>query len=443
MAIIFDKTNKLVTLESPIIEVTIQELINAIRDFEDDWQGIDIYKIADCAGKEDLGGEVKVGITLTLLEWKIKFEDRGGPTTILCKITGGNLVAVDENGNAIDPVEPSDYVMVMITSSSSATLQELGAIQYSSFNGGVTVDVVNGVPGTDFPKGTSEEPVNNTADALLIATERGFDTLYVVGDITLDAGTDFLEVIFVGASKTKSLITIDTNADVENCEFYDAEITGVLDGGNVLKNCLINNLTYVNGYIEQCVLGTGTITLGGNAEAHFLDCWSGVVGAAMPSIDMGGAGQGLGMRNYNGAIKLKNKTGAESVSIDLNSGRVILESTVTNGKVITRGVGLLVDEAEGRITTGTWNGVTITNQLVNPQNVADGIWDGLISEHLGSGSFGEAIEFLKAMEGGKWKIVNNQMIFYKADNVTEVARFNLYDISGSAAMEDIYERRRV
>lgn len=36
------------------------------------------------------------------------------------------------------------------------------------------------------------------------------------------------------------------------------------------------------------------------------------------------------------------------------------------------------------------------------------------------------LDFVKDIEGGKWKIENNQMIFYKADNVTEIARFNLF-----------------
>ncbi|MCK4527728.1 right-handed parallel beta-helix repeat-containing protein, partial [candidate division WOR-3 bacterium] len=35
------------------------------------------------------------------------------------------------------------------------------------------------------------------------------------------------------------------------------------------------------------------------------------------------------------------------------------------------------------------------------------------------------LAFLAAIEGGRWKIISNQMIFYKEDNVTEVARFNL------------------
>ena len=51
--------------------------------------------------------------------------------------------------------------------------------------------------------------------------------------------------------------------------------------------------------------------------------------------------------------------------------------------------------------------------------------------------------FIKAIEGGRWKIENNQMIFYEPDNVTEVARFNLYNKDGQPAKESIYERKRI
>ena len=59
------------------------------------------------------------------------------------------------------------------------------------------------------------------------------------------------------------------------------------------------------------------------------------------------------------------------------------------------------------------------------------------------GDIEERLTFLKDIEGGRWKIEGNQMIFYKSDNVTEVARFNLFNEGGVAAMKNLYERKRV
>jgi hypothetical protein len=41
---------------------------------------------------------------------------------------------------------------------------------------------------------------------------------------------------------------------------------------------------------------------------------------------------------------------------------------------------------------------------------------------------------------GRWRIVNNQMIFYKDDNTTEVVRFDLFDDAGNPTMDAVFER---
>ena len=55
------------------------------------------------------------------------------------------------------------------------------------------------------------------------------------------------------------------------------------------------------------------------------------------------------------------------------------------------------------------------------------------------------LTFLKDIEGGRWKLdeATNQMVFYKADNVTEVCRFNMFDKDGNLATENVFERVRV
>ena len=45
--------------------------------------------------------------------------------------------------------------------------------------------------------------------------------------------------------------------------------------------------------------------------------------------------------------------------------------------------------------------------------------------------------------GGKTKLIGNQLICYKADNVTEVCRFNTKDNTGAPSMTSIYEKDRV
>ena len=320
-----------------------------LRDLEDDPDGRPWPKTHKHNTEVTLSGLTYARIVEIIDPYTVEFED--AQYTVAC--TGAN--------HNLANVKVTNQVSLIINN--AAGLINNPAIEYSSFSGGVTIDVVNGVPGTVYNIGTPQNPVNNTADALLIAATRGFAALHAIGNITLDSGTDFSGCIFIGESKIKTVITVSPGANVVGCEFYDAELAGVFDGGSIFKDCAIGAISGVNGNIERCLLLSDTITLGGGEETHFLDCWSGVVGQATPIIDMGGSGQGLGMRNYNGGVELKNKTGPEKVSIDLNSGQVILDSTVTNGEIVVRGVGKIADNSTG-------SAVVNIDNLVSPDLVA-------------------------------------------------------------------------
>lgn len=445
-------TPRIITVDAPDTAITIQELVDLLRDWEDTSVQADDDQIISAAGKEPLGGGVTVGITATLQNAQLAFEERVTPletgtvttangsgttlidntatfqtnnvgrgdlvynttdgsqctvisvdsetqltTTVLvggtdndydisdaysvydvvqCDISGGNLVAVDDVGADIDVVFPTFGTQIVRTSSSSATLQELQDIQFASFAGGVWIDTVNGTSGTAFPAGTERQPVDNFTDGLSIASTRGFNRLFVVGDATVDTGLNYTDFVFVGQGKNLSVLTVTAAANVTNCSFIDAEVTGTLDGDSRIEDSVIEDLTFVSGVIERCLLNPGTVTLGGSATAHFIDCASGVPGVSTPIIDCGGSGQALALRNYNGGVELRNKTGSDAVSIDLASGQVVLNSaSVTGtGTIVVRGVGKLVDETGAPINTGTWNAtVPVINELVEGTNLKH-IW---------------------------------------------------------------------
>jgi hypothetical protein len=58
-------------------------------------------------------------------------------------------------------------------------------------------------------------------------------------------------------------------------------------------------------------------------------------------------------------------------------------------------------------------------------------------------SSNDLIQKIYDIQFGRWKIENNQMIFYKEDNSTEVVRFDLFDESGKPSVEVVFERLRV
>lgn len=121
MALQFDIDEKLIIVEAPATTVEIQELIRGIRAFESERLSMLISSFADASGKEELSPGKLVGLTLNLRDnWRIKFEDRPGPTTVRCFVTSGNLSAVNDFDN--DPICASEYVSTTIEQSTSAAL---------------------------------------------------------------------------------------------------------------------------------------------------------------------------------------------------------------------------------------------------------------------------------------------------------------------------------
>ena len=120
MAISLSQETHLITVTDNT--VTIQQLLNAARNWEASQENMDCAQVAEAAGKQVLSETTQVGVTLTLMNWKIFFGDRGSP--VVCSITDGNLVAVDSDGYPMSPIEPATNVTVQVSQSSSATMMQ-------------------------------------------------------------------------------------------------------------------------------------------------------------------------------------------------------------------------------------------------------------------------------------------------------------------------------
>ncbi len=57
---------------------------------------------------------------------------------------------------------------------------------------------------------------------------------------------------------------------------------------------------------------------------------------------------------------------------------------------------------------------------------------------------GYTVNAIYNIEYGRWKVdtITDEMVFFKPDNTTEIARFSLLDNSGSASVNDVFERIR-
>ena len=120
----FDHYLKRITVLSPATELSIQDLYNQCKE-EETFPYISTTEgvICTATGKEPLGGNVFVGVTVTMQNgWKVGFEARAGPDNTACVVTGGNLV--DSTGVVGEQFFTSSFVQIQYASSSSATLQQ-------------------------------------------------------------------------------------------------------------------------------------------------------------------------------------------------------------------------------------------------------------------------------------------------------------------------------
>jgi len=392
----FFKYERIIQVDSPQIELVIQDLLNQIRNYEERLINLDYGHIANATGKQALGGDVYVGITLELInDWRIQFEARGGLDYVLVNVSGGNLVATNIYSN--NPIKPSAFTQVNVTSSSSATLQEISSIQFSSFEGGVTIDTTNGTAGVTFPTGTREQPVSNLADAKTIATARGLDKLFILGNITIGATDNIDGLTLIGQATSRTTITITAVASTVNSEFENAEIAGTFDGAVTFCDMHIGNIFNFGAavgetHVHQSVIhGTITISSASATAIQFLDCWSGVPGATTSTIDVNGAASGIGLRHYSGGMRLQNISDGQSNSADYVAGQIILDASNTSGDIQIRGVVKVTDNSGAGFIVNT-DGVVAG---LDSGAIADAVLDETVSEHTTAGSVGKTLKDTK------------------------------------------------
>ncbi len=124
----WDASPRVIWIQSPSTSLLVQDLVDTIRTLESEQLSLSYDRLMDAAGKDDLGGGVFVGITATLNNAVIAFEDRAGPSFVRCTVTGGNLVAKDAAGDPLEPVKVTAYTQVLVLRSAAATIVGINAV---------------------------------------------------------------------------------------------------------------------------------------------------------------------------------------------------------------------------------------------------------------------------------------------------------------------------
>jgi len=417
----FYKYERLIQVDSPQTSIDIQDLINQIRLYEESLLNLDYGHIANAYGKQPLGGGAYIGITLELINnWRLSFEARSGPDTIPCSVSGGNLVAINSYNN--NPIYPTAFTQVTIQQSSSPTIIQpdsnysmlylLESLRGRNRSVG-TVYYWNPDTGSDSNDGlTPGNAVATFSKAQTLATAGAGDIIFAIASSSGGVTTS-TEVINISKAGLKlrgpgyqfQLVpsiqdsdTVTISADsVEFEGFYIKTSAGSYNGitltsdNCLIKNCWINSAGK-NGVeitsasrtqidtcvIEDCIsagIQIGTTTTRSNIKQCIIS------GNGENGVDM--IGPGITDNIFENNL-IFNNTG---FGIDIGSG-ILRTGIRLNHTFSGNTLGSTRDLGTGTFIETPAGGASATE-------IADAVWDEVISGHITPHTAGKTLKDAK------------------------------------------------
>lgn len=414
LPLIFDYYNSIIEVPSPDTTLTMQYLIDEIRDTEDELdKGMAFKKIADASGKEDLGGGVSTAITVRLLDsWRIRFEARDGDEgTIQCTISGGNLVG----GPGGNPIAPSAYTQVLNLSSAAGTIatpttaDDNTNIKYLiASTMGVQKTIGNiyywdPVSGNDGYTGlTPSSAVATFAQAHTLATAANHDIIFCLSSDPSGVTTVTENIVI-----TKS--TLQVKGPGYTFQLIPTENTNPtisVSAGNVELSGL---------YISTAATGTqNAITLSGDYSV-IRDCWIttamghgiSVLSAKKTEINncvienngVSGTGNGVNLGNSSTRTEISQCIIYNNVNGIALSGTGISDNTIDNcldykntayginigsgvNRTIVRNGNTIINNTSGAtLDDGTDTYIETSAGGASASEIADSVWDEVLTAH--------------------------------------------------------------
>jgi len=338
-------------------ELNLDTFRLALKELEDSSEGIVYDTTHSHVAPISVGGVQLARIIEIINDYTITFED--GQYAV-------NLVGA--NSNVADRVNVNQ---VSVRSANSAGLVQTREIEQSSYNGRVVIDTVSGVAGVSYPIGTLQRPVNNLSDAQFIMSQRGLDSILVIGSLTINAGENVSNLNIYGLGATfnvqKTKITLVSGCITSNTHWHDLRIDGEQGGESNYDTCYIGALTNANCYYNNCKM-VGPVQFTANIfsthTTDIVDCHSGINEYV---VDQNGSQLKQVYTDWTGKIRFTNGTHANSIiEINMLAGTVTIDASVTAGTYKITGVGKVINNSVG---------ATVDATALNLDSVSTSIWD--------------------------------------------------------------------
>lgn len=368
----------------------------------------------------------------------------------------------------------------------------------SKFEGMVHIDSVLGNNSIIFPTGTHSYPTNNLDNALIIDSIYGFKRYHVKNSLNISQTISFCS--FTAATSFATDNINFNNQIMSHVGFYNVTVSGTIQAGHALAfyNCFVENVDNASGELYGGRL-SGLLKV---APGDVLSGVEVVFEGDYTTIDLQNAANTTVSLDINsGIVTFINSVDSCLIELNLRGGEVVLDASCVGGDFYAEGYGTLYNESNMFIKDNHLLALeTIPPHILNSLT-ADYTTTGTIGKAIGDASVGGIaviddadihsaldsytnkndykadistlatktdiesldiptvssittavwshskadqistdVKFVRDIEGGKWEITNNQMIFYAEDNITEIARFNLYNENGVLSNTNIFSR---
>jgi len=364
--------------------------------------------------------------------WRLIPYDEDGDITI----TGEQITDEGTSGKAcLDLTTLTHTVFIHYEPPASEIVKDiasLAAIAQMSFNNEVWHDVNEGTTIAEHASlgrdpillGNGQFPASESEEAFNIAEGKKIKSIRLTGPHVLSESLDLTGYTLRGDSAVNDSLNIESDPNVSRVTFRDLTLSGIMDGGCTVRDCLVNGLTYFNGITHETAFTSTPVLLGGTGTAMFLTCYSAVAGGNdRPTIDFDNQPTNLAVRGWLGGLELINKTTeAGDCSIDMTSGTIYIRSSCTAGEITVRGTGKCVDESGAGC-------VVLREGLLDPAVSQTATFGGYVHVDLGSCCGG--IHF---PAGNEQHHVNN---LADAKLIAEYYSIKKLRIHSSATIEDI------
>ena len=337
----------------------------------------------------------------------------------------------------------------------------------SQFGPAIHIDSWFGIDGVVLGEnGTACNPVQSVTAARPLANALNIRRYHLIGDLVLDQAHE--DWHFCTSMPDGSRVN-PAGFSIAYSTFTHTGLNGTMAETSgfdiIMQDCITDNITGLSGQLWRCTMH-GSYAMASSAGLLLQTCVN-LNGNSNPVrifVDDNVNAGFFRAQGWTGLLHLYNVRHANSYAhVSAQGATVEIMPSCTAGRIWIEGAAKVINGAgsgcvvdlsaltamSSSLDVMSGSILAISSSLANVSSSVGTTYNEVL--HLSSSlsimsgtitQISSSVGFIEAIEGGRWHIVGNQMVFYAANGMSEVARFDLFDSVGNPTMDAVFERKR-